>query len=111
MSRKQCKACPWRVDVVASRDIPGGYCQQKHCDLKNTMGDGTPSALIGASTFRLMACHESPVGKEKPCVGWMAHQLGPGNNIALRYAVIRGQIDADFELVGEQHTRFEDTIQ
>ena len=57
-----------------------------------------------------MACHESEPGDEKVCVGWLAHQLGPGNNIALRLAVSAGQVDADFELVGEQHERFEDTL-
>lgn len=53
---------------------------------------------------------ESPVGREKDCVGWLANQLGPGNNIALRLAVRVGRVSADFELVGKQHPRFEDTL-
>jgi hypothetical protein len=43
-------------------------------------------------------------------VGWLAHQLGPGNNIGLRLAVISGRIDVNFELIGEQHETFEDTL-
>lgn len=57
-----------------------------------------------------MACHESPVGDETPCVGWLHHQLGDGNNLALRVAVATGRISAEYELVGEQHTCLEDTF-
>lgn len=107
MTRKQCKACPWRVDVVPDRDIPNGYDEQKHCKLTDTISDGR---LDFASSIRVMACHETPIGKEKPCVGWLANQLGPGNNISLRLLALAGKIDADFKLVGEQHARFEDTL-
>ena len=57
-----------------------------------------------------MACHETPVGAELPCVGWLAHQLGPGNNLPLRFAARQGQISTDFELDGEQHETFEETL-
>ena len=57
-----------------------------------------------------MACHETPLGWELPCVGWLAYQLGPGNNLALRLAVIQGRVSADVETVGEQRERFEDTL-
>lgn len=57
-----------------------------------------------------MACHETSPGKELPCVGWLAHQLGPGNNIALRLHVAFGKLDADVKTVGPQHETFEDTI-
>ena len=114
---KQCDACPWRVDVVASRDIPGGYCEQKHAALRNTIAqeDGDLGVLFGLSApLRVMACHETPEGKELACAGWLAHQLGPGNNIALRLRVrtdpeLREAV-SKLELVGEQHERFEDTI-
>lgn len=108
MSRKQCKACPWRKDVDPARDIPNGYCATKHENLRGTISEGL--AGLASPVLRLMACHESPIGKEIPCAGWLGHQLGPGNNIALRMAVIGKKIDADFELVGEQHDRFEDTL-
>lgn len=57
-----------------------------------------------------MACHESVVGKEIPCVGWLNHQLGIGNNLKLRYAVIQKRISADYEVDGEQHQCLEDTF-
>ena len=106
MTRKQCKKCPWRKDVDPVT-IPNGYCETKHAALKNTI---SKPGKLNLAEIRIMACHESPIGLEKPCVGWLVHQLGPGNNIGLRLAVIEGRIDADVETVGEQHETFEDTL-
>lgn len=103
--RKQCAKCPWRTDVDP-RDIPDGYCETQHAAVKSTIAE---PGVVRTGKIRMMACHETPVGKEKPCVGWLANQLGPGNNIALRVASIMGRIE-DFESVGEQHERFEDTL-
>lgn len=106
MARKQCKTCPWRVGADPHA-IPNGYCETKHRNLESTIRSGVES--IGGP-LRVMACHYSPVGKERPCVGWLANQLGPGNNIGLRLAVMSGRIDGDYTLRGEQHERFEDTL-
>ena len=106
MSVRQCKKCPWRKDVDPN-DIPNGYCAKKHAALSDTIAE--PGVLRGGP-LRMMACHESKPGEERPCVGWLANQLGPGNNIALRMRALSGSIDADIELVGEQHERFEDTL-
>jgi len=57
-----------------------------------------------------MACHESRLGKEIPCVGWLDNQLGVGNNLTLRFAVFQKRISADYELDGEQHESLEDTF-
>jgi len=107
MTRRQCKHCPWKVSSDPN-EIPNGYCREKHAALSNTIA--RPGAVDIGGTLRLMACHESPVGREQPCVGWLANQLGPGNNLALRWAVSRGSVKADFELDGEQHARLEDTL-
>jgi hypothetical protein len=109
MPRKQCRKCPWKISTDP-REIPNGYCEAKHANLKRTIANPGDLRGIGGGTLRMMACHEFPEGAEKPCVGWLAHQLGPGNNIALRLAAARGQIDTDFELDGEQHETFEDTL-
>lgn len=103
---KQCKKCPWRVDVDP-RDIPNGYCEAKHAALRNTIA--IPGAFNAGNGRPMMACHKFPVGRERPCAGWLANQLGPGNNIALRVAAMMGRVP-DFKLVGEQHERFEDTL-
>ena len=104
--RKQCAKCPWRKDVDPY-DIPNGYCARKHAALDRTIAEpGAPNFELAA----MMACHEYPVGHEKPCVGWLAHQLGEGNNLALRLAVIHGKVDADIETIGPQHETFEDTL-
>lgn len=106
MTRRQCAKCPWKVDTDPN-DIPNGYCATKHAALAGTVKSGLES--VGPQ-LRMMACHETKKGKELPCVGWLANQLGPGNNIGLRMAVAFGRVSADFELVGEQHECFEDTL-
>ncbi len=103
--RKQCAKCPWRVDVDPN-DIPNGYSKKKHEGLISTIA--TPGVIT--SQLQIMACHESPLGHEQPCVGWLANQLGPGNNLGLRFAVLQGWISANIELIGEQHERLEDTF-
>jgi hypothetical protein len=103
--RIQCKACPWRRDVVPERDIPGGYSASKHEALKRTIAD--PGSLRPTSTQ--MACHESRPGAEFVCVGWLHNQLGPGNNLALRMQAITGMLPR-YEIQGDQHERFEDTL-
>lgn len=103
--RRQCAKCPWKVGVNP-HDIPHGYCEAKHRGLARTIAQ--PGDIRGSDS--LMACHETPVGAEKPCVGWLVHQLGPGNNIGLRFMVAFGQVDADVETVGPQHECFEDTL-
>ncbi len=106
MTRRQCAKCPWKVGVNP-HDIPGEYNEEKHAALKRTIA-GEDWRFGGP--LHMMACHEFAVGHEKPCVGWLHNQLGVGNNIALRLYAMTGKIDADFEIVGEQHERFEDTL-
>ncbi len=105
--RRQCAKCPWKVSTNP-RDIPHGYCEKKHAQLKDTVAE--PGLVVIGGALRMMACHETPVGRELPCVGWLVRQLGPGNNIALRLAVVTGRIDANVETVGEQHETLEDTL-
>lgn len=104
---KQCKACPWRVDCVPDRDIPGGYREDLHRGLKDTIS--TPDMPILGSSLRIMACHHSKVGKETVCAGWLHNQIGEGNNIGARLAVITGQMPAP-EVFGAQHRKFDDTL-
>jgi hypothetical protein len=105
MSRKQCKKCPWKKSTNP-RDIPNGYSEKAHEALSSTIADG----INLGRKLQLMACHETQRGRELPCVGWMHHQLGVGNNIALRLAVMTGRIDGDIEIVGPQHETFEETL-
>ena len=105
--RKQCAKCPWKV-TTNPHDIPGGYCEVKHAGLENTIAD--PGSCANLHGIRIMACHETTSERELPCIGWMDNQLGEGNNIGLRMAVITGRIDGNFETVGEQHTCLEDTL-
>lgn len=104
--RKQCAKCPWKKGVNP-RDIPNEYCETKHADLKKTIAK---PGVFTSGSLRMMACHETPVGNELPCVGWMIHQLGPGNNLPFRLAVMQGKFDINVATVGPQHERFEDTL-
>lgn len=106
--RRQCAKCPWKKGTDPNA-IPGGYCAIKHRALKATIAKPADTRALYSGELRMMACHESPRGREMPCVGWLAHQLGPGNNLALRLRMIRGDI-APPETVGPQHERFEDTL-
>jgi hypothetical protein len=104
--RRQCKKCPWKKGVDPF-DIPDGYDAAKHAALADTIAD--PESL-SLGPIRMMTCHETVIGAELPCVGWLIHQLGPGNNIALRLRVATGQLDANVRTVGKQHETFADTL-
>lgn len=109
-SKIQCKACPWRKDVVPARDIPNGYSAAKHCGLRSTIAKPGELSVEHLYTVKVMACHESPVGKERACVGWAVHQLGPGNNIGLRLQAMKDRSLQNLKTVGQQHGCFEDTL-
>ncbi len=103
---KQCAKCPWKVTTDPCA-IPNGYSVAKHKALRGTIAkEGT----FDLSALRLMACHETGGRRVRPCVGWLANQLGTGNNIALRLAVATGRVSADFVLDGEQHESFARTL-
>jgi hypothetical protein len=104
---QQCRSCPWRVDCDPLTDIPNGYSVALHEDLRGTIAE--PGAVCLTGVKRIMACHYSKVGEEIPCAGWMAHQLGAGNNIWLRIEVARGRMPLPI-VDGEQHACFDDTL-
>lgn len=106
LPRKQCAKCPWKVSTDPNT-IPNGYSADLHAGLACTIAE--PGSLRFSGTS-MMACHELPIGRELPCVGWLVHQLGPGNNIGLRIAASMGRVDANVRTVGRQHIRFEDTL-
>lgn len=107
----QCKACPWKKSTVPDRDIPGGYSADLHEDLDRTIAE--PASLRGINgTMHLMACHETEKQREQACTGWVHHQLGRGNNIAIRIKAMTGELGdlRSMKLDGPQHERFEDTM-
>lgn len=105
--KKQCKACPWRRDVLPAEEIPNGYCRAKHANLERTIAE--PGVLSTSDTLRLMACHESVVGREYPCVGWLANQLGSGHNMALRFLARDGRFRG-IRTVGAQCETLQETL-
>lgn len=106
MTRAQCAKCPWKVSTDP-HDIPNGYSPEKHRALACTIARPADPRDLTARELRMMACHET---HDSPCVGWLAHQLGPGNNLALRLAVMAGRIGGDVRTVGPQHESLPDTF-
>jgi hypothetical protein len=104
---RQCKKCPWRVSTNP-HDIPDGYCELKHKNLKSTIA--TPGEIRFDKKLDVMACHESEPGKPDYCVGWLHNQLGVGNNIGLRLQMMRCDNVGDIKVFAKQHQRFEDTL-
>jgi len=103
---RQCKKCPWRVDVDPN-DIPNGYCETKHHGLERTIADSeNPLSTIGRDQH-VMACHETD---DAHCIGWLMNQLGSGNNIGLRMRISSCSNSSEIKLIGEQHDNFMDTL-
>lgn len=101
----QCEKCPWIVGVDP-HDIPDGYCETKHRGLAATIAKpGDFGSAFG--TQHAMACHES---SDAHCVGWVANQLGAGNNIGLRMRMMTCENAGKLRLRGEQHATFEETL-
>lgn len=100
----QCDKCPWKVSTDPY-DIPNGYEVEKHQAVRDTIAE--PGDLDFSNTMPAMACHEA---HEAHCIGWMAHQLGRGNNISLRLKMIGCTNRRKLQIVGEQHPNFEATL-
>lgn len=103
---KQCTKCPWRKSTNP-RDIPNGYCETKHRNLKDTIAQEGDLNSVFSGTLRIIACHEE---HEAHCIGWLMNQLGPGNNIGLRMRMLSCTNAQDIKLTGKQHEKFEDTL-
>lgn len=105
--RKQCKTCPWKVG--ASTDAIPDYDPALHRELDRTIAE--PGDYRGIlDSIHAMACHYSTEGAERPCVGWLHHQLGVGNNLALRFRAVTDPSLGNYELDGPQRERFEETL-
>jgi hypothetical protein len=79
-----CPTCPWRrSSTVGGFDIPR-FDIEKMRNLSACVGDGDDFRTI-------MACHYSPCGDEKPCVGYL-HVEGY-SNLNVRVLAIQGRID------------------
>ena len=103
---RQCDKCPWKKSTNP-HDIPNGYSDLLHQGLAQTIAE---PGRMSVGDFHAMACHEHPVGDEAHCIGWLMHQLGPGNNIGLRLRMRTCENARHIQLDGEQHETFEDTL-
>lgn len=101
---RQCSGCPWKKTVDPT-DIPNGYDPDRQRKLAVTDGGGLDAFVEAVTTgiMKVMACHESAVGKEYACVGWLWNQLGVGNNLFLRLRAARGEIPQNLRVYGAQY--------
>lgn len=100
---RQCKTCPWKTSVVPSRDVPNydpGIYERMQASLRTGVESMTEKVRL------VMECHNGKRGANRPCAGWLHHQLGVGNNLGVRLAVISGRMPAP-KVVGEQHEDLE----
>lgn len=103
---EQCSKCPWKTSTNP-HEIPNGYSEEKHKNLSGTIAkEGDLSCLAGGPQ-RTMACHET---HDAHCIGWINHQIGPGNNIGLRMNLMSCSNISEMKTHGPQHERFEDTL-
>lgn len=103
---QQCAKCPW-IKGSNPHEIPNGYDEGKHCALKETIAEPGSLAGLSARMEHVMACHET---QDAHCIGWLMHQIGPGNNIALRLRVRNCENLDKVKLRGKQHETFEETL-
>lgn len=104
---KQCAKCPFKKSTNPL-EIPNGYDVELHEKLlRDTIATDTIESL---TQQKAMACHESKIGKEEFCVGWLWNQLRQGNNIGLRIKMIGCENLNELQVLGEQHDSFEDTL-
>ncbi len=103
---KQCAKCPWKTSTNP-HEIPDGYCERKHANLKDTIAK---EGEINFGTLKVMACHHSNGKDEMYCIGWLNQQLGAGNNIGLRMRMMDCENISQIKVYGKQHEKFEDTL-
>lgn len=104
--RRQCRTCPWRADVDPT-NIPEGHGRVDGRMLALSVADGLES-LANPNVINA-ECHAYP-GTGLVCVGWLVHQLGPGQNFSVRMKVIKGRIDANVETVGPQRNLVDEML-
>lgn len=103
---KQCVTCPWCVDVIPSRDVPNwdpGIYERMGASLR------TGFESISEKVRVVMECHNGKRGANRPCAGWLYHQLGVGNNFGVRMRVADGHLPAP-KVIGEQHEDLEGLV-
>lgn len=83
-----CPSCPWRRDQSA-QDIPN-FSLQMARGLASTCPD--ERGIGPAFDAELFACHQSKVGDEVPCAGWLA-MVGSAHP-AVRLAVMGNRLPA-----------------
>lgn len=101
---QQCSTCPWKLGSTVS-DIPN-YEESRHRGLDSTIAD----SLDWSDRTTNMSCHYAKDGEPRYCIGWLSHQLGPGNNIGLRLQMLNCENIGDLVLDGPQVDSFDDTF-
>ena len=102
---KQCDNCPWKVDSDLST-IPG-YSRTQHQELAQTIVDD--SVLDLNRPVKFMACHNSTDDIDLECIGWL-HNQRKANNLGLRWMMMSCENAAEIEVLGAQHSTFEQTL-
>jgi hypothetical protein len=79
-----CPACPYRLDAPSGVWAPAEYARLPRWD-----GDIAEQVYAGGAD-RAFSCHSTP---DLLCAGWVGHRDDPGDLLAVRLGVARGDID------------------
>jgi hypothetical protein len=82
-----------------------------HKKLAETIADETGNISKIGKSPPIMGCHYSSGENQIMCAGWLANQLGPGNNFPLRIWFSRNYPQDEIVLCGKQRDCFEETFQ
>lgn len=100
--RKPCLSCPWRVDAHA-QDIP---------NFSLDLAENLTHTCDGELTSPIFACHQSRIGEEIVCAGWLARY--GWDSIPIRLRMVRGEMGPEGLDPGEDwpelHKTFEEMI-
>lgn len=86
-----------------SRDVPDydpGIYDRMRASLR------TGIETVTAATHLIMECHNGKRGANRPCAGWLHHQIGIGNNLGMRLKVMTGRLPVP-KISGDQHEDLE----
>ncbi|MFN9470920.1 DUF6283 family protein [Acidovorax sp.] len=84
-----CPSCPWRIDQGA-HDIPNFSIDKARALASTCPDNGGLGPSFGASIF---ACHQSNVGAEIACAGWLA-TVGRAHP-SVRLAAMQGRLPVE----------------
>lgn len=101
---KQCGNCPWKKSTkLEDIDCKEGF----DMDYYESVRDDYVACHDFDRSHKNMGCHKFP-NDSQPCIGWLLHEAGPGNNIGIRLMLSCVDNANELETFGPQHKSIKD---